>query len=232
MIILTEKLSNTISRLPKGQVGIFLPDSPFLPENISFHTDLRVFYHNNTVICPPSLKRILTVTLPEEIRIICGEREPEGLYPNDVLYNAVAVGRFLIANEKTVAKEILDYTKSQNMTLIPVKQGYCRCNVTIVSNTYGKEAIITEDEGVAKKAMEYGIDVLLIPAGGVTLTGWKNGFIGGASVSTQNEIIFFGDIALHPQGKEISDFCALYGKQPFSLIPDSPLFDYGGGYCL
>ncbi len=232
MIILTEKLSHIESRLPKGQVGIFLSDSPFLQKNIAFHTDLRVFYHNKTLICPPSLKRILSATLPEEIRIICGAKEPSGDYPDDVPYNAVAVGRFLIANKKTVAKEILDYAENQNLTVIPVKQGYCRCNVTVVSALWGKEAIITEDEGIAAKAKEYGIMVLLIPAGAVTLTGWNNGFIGGASISTQNEILFFGDINLHPHGKEIEDFCALYGKKTTSLIPNSTLFDYGGGYCL
>ncbi len=232
MIILTEKLSNTEPRLPKGQVGIFLPNSPFLPENIAFHTDLRVFHHNKTLICSPSLKRILSVALPEEIKIICGAKEPEGDYPNDVFYNAVAVGRFIIANKKTVAKEILDYAENQNLTVIPVKQGYCRCNVAVISDIRGKEAIITEDEGIAAKAKEYGIDVLLIPAGGVTLTGWNNGFIGGASISTKDEILFFGDIKLHPQGKEIEDFCALYRKKTTSLIPHSPLFDYGGGYCL
>lgn len=232
MIILTQKLTDISSRLPKGQVAVFLKDSPLLPENIAFHTDLRVFCHKSTLICAPSVGESIFPFVPKGADLICGDVEPAGDYPCDVPYNAVAVGRFLIANIKTVSPDILAYAKKAGLSVISVKQGYCRCNVTVVSDKEGNESIITEDDGISAAARMHGIDVLTLSPGGVRLTGWDNGFIGGSSMTTPDDILFFGDLDLHPQGKKIEDFCRIYGKNPISAIQGSQLFDYGGGCCI
>ncbi len=232
MLILTQRLSHTARHLPKGQVAVFLPDSTTLDSRLCFHTDLRVFGDGNNIICAPSVYDTLKESLPKDINIIKGDSEPEGCYPNDVPYNGVTVGRFLIANPKTLSPLILDYAKAEALTLVPVKQGYCRCNVTVVSHKAGKEAIITEDKGIASTLEKQGIEVLLIPHGGVFLEGWDNGFIGGASVTTDDSVIFFGDLSLHPEGEKISDFCLKHGKNPISLLQGDPLTDLGGGIFI
>ena len=232
MLILTQRLSHTESHLPKGQVALFLPDHPSLDPRVCFHTDLRVFAHKNSLFCAPSAYGMLKEALPPRVTLTKGDREPYGLYPTDVPYNGVTVGRFLIANPNTLSPVILSYAQRESLALIPVKQGYCRCNLTEVSSEVGKEAVITEDRGIAKALEEKGVEVLLIGKGGVTLAGWDNGFIGGASVTTADSVIFFGDLSLHPDGKRISDFCLAHGKTPLSLIPNVPLSDFGGGIWI
>ena len=232
MLILTERLSHTLSHLPKGQVALFLPDSPLLDPRVCFHTDLRVFAHKRRIICAPSVYGILKEKLPLSVLLTSGKTEPEGAYPKEVPYNGVAVGRFLIANPDNLSGDVLDYAKAAGLTLIPVKQGYCRCNVTVVSDTEGKEAVITEDKGIASAAQKQGVEVLLLPHGGVSLEGWDNGFIGGASVTTADSVLFFGDLALHPEGGRIAEFCLTHGKTPLSLISGVPLSDCGGGVWI
>jgi len=123
-------------------------------------------------------------------------------YPSDVLYNAAAVGNYLICSRYTSKKLI------EESGLIPVfvPQGYVKCNLTVIDDKH----VITEDKGISK-ALEMlktqtGIECLLISPHHVYLPGYKYGFIGGASGKIDNEIIFNGDLSAHPDYERIIDF--------------------------
>ncbi|UKI35626.1 MAG: hypothetical protein L6V93_16140 [Clostridiales bacterium] len=72
-----------------------------------------------------------------------------------------------------------------------------------------KNSVITEDKRNFSALMKkHGINCLLIRSGYVSLKGYKNGFIGGASVKiNKNTLAFFGEIEKNtPTLKKINGF--------------------------
>ena len=94
-----------------------------------------------------------------------------------MLFNAAPVGRFIFGREDSMSRHILQVSAGKGMRIVDVRQGYARCSTVIV----GDSAIITQDRGIAGRARECGIDVLLVRPGHVRLDGYDTGFIGGAS---------------------------------------------------
>ena len=226
MIIVSERLRG---KLPENFDWFYMPTSPFLPREVAFHTDLRIFSFNDELICAPSVYEIICRAV--DIPVLCGEKEPSGKYPDDVPYNAIAVGRFLICNPETADKTIIRESEKRGLKVIGVRQGYARCSAAVVCGTPGDEAIITSDNGIAKAAKAYGIEVLKIKSGGIKLEGFEYGFIGGATVTIPDELLFFGNPESHPSGKEIVEFCRKYGIKVTALT-DGYLTDFGSGICV
>ena len=55
--------------------------------------------------------------------------------------------------------------------------------------------------------------------GGVQIAGYDCGFIGGCCFLAEPDLLcFFGDLGRHPEGKEIRDFCKIYGISVRSLF--------------
>ena len=147
---------------------------------------------------------------------------PERKYPGDVLLNAARLGNHLVCRPDATAQEVLEYARDYDLTVLPVRQGYAKCNLCIVSDS----AAITEDASIASALQKVGVDVLHIKAGGVLLPGYDYGFIGGASGCDDSHVFFCGNLFLHPQGQLIAAFCLRHGKEPISLA-DHPLHDVG-----
>lgn len=223
LLIVSNRLRD---RIPE-QDGIFLPDSDVLSTELSYHTDLRLCPVGHTIVCSPSVYPLLKESLPEE-NLRKGKKEAKGPYPDDVPYNAVQVGSYLFCNRRYTDPVLLEAAEEEGLIPVSVRQGYCRCNIAVVSGEKGNEALLTEDRGIEKAAAENGIRVLRISPGGVSLPGWSYGFIGGASVSRKGEILFFGEIRRHPESRKILTFCEKNGcsvKEWKGL----PLTDFGGG---
>ena len=136
--------------------------------------------------------------------------------------NAARIGKYLVCRLDTVAEELLQYAKETGLTVLTVRQGYAKCNLCVVSD----RAAITEDASVAAALCSVGIDVLHIRAGSVSLPPYAYGFIGGASGNDGTHVFFYGDLALHPDGKRIAAFCQEHGRVPISLAAH-PLHDVG-----
>ena len=151
---------------------------------------------------------------------ICQQPEPK--YPHDVLLNAARVGCYLVCRPDVTAHELLEYAKQHALTVLPVRQGYAKCNLCVVSDS----AAITEDASIASALRNAGIDVLTIEAGGVRLHGYPYGFIGGASGHDGTHVFFCGDLSLHPEGARIHAFCHKHGMEPICLCAQ-PLCDVG-----
>lgn len=206
---------------------VSLPAADFLPYPMSTHPDMLVFSgfgklfthrkyyekNKNTVDYIANIASLSIVVSDENI----GDK-----YPSDVLLNCALVGNKLICNPKYVSEHILFEAQKNNVTLIPVKQGYSKCSVCVVDDN----SIITSDTGIYNAAMANGIDCLLIGSGNISLPPYEYGFIGGASGNDENNVYFCGDVNSHPDGKRICEFIASKNKNAVCLYNDT-LFDAG-----
>lgn len=153
-------------------------------------------------------------------------------YPENIIYNAAAVGRYFIHNTKYTDGELLAAAEryinrkygaaGNSIECIYTAQGYTKCNIAVIDDKH----IITEDEGIFRAVSEEtDIKVLLIAPKQVKLNGFPHGFIGGASGRVGNEILFNGDITTHSDYAKILRFiegCGLAVK-----YFDYPLTDIG-----
>jgi hypothetical protein len=162
---------------------------------------------------------------------------PEKDYPGDSVYNAACTGIFFIHNTKITSPDLITEAKKKGMIIINVKQGYAKCNCAVID----KNSIITSDAGIAKKCCEYNrsngsdtahetIECLLIRPGHIALEGFKYGFIGGASGRIGDEIIFNGDLSLHPDYIIIRNFITERGLK-LKYFDQYPLTDIGSIVC-
>ena len=121
-------------------------------------------------------------------------------YPGDVLYNAAAVGKYLICSKFT-SKDLI---KESGLIPVIVPQGYVKCNLSVLDDHH----VITEDKGIAKVLKDIpDIDCLLINPHEVLLPGFEYGFIGGASGRAGNKMIFNGNLKAHSCFGDIRAFC-------------------------
>ena len=183
-----------------------------LDNEISFHSDTQVLYcGKKTAFIAPN-----QVALKEDIeslgcRVEVAEFEPFSPYPGDVLLNQTFLNELFIGNLKFASEKVLNFSKTNKMTLINTKQGYTKCSICIIS----ENAIITEDNGITTLLKKSQIDVLKIEPGYIYLSDKHFGFLGGASGKiSKNEIFFNGNIEEHPNYEEILDFLNRYKVKP------------------
>ena len=219
-VYISEEIDKAVAEeLSKDTRVVFLKPYPALPARLASHADMLLATSDDAAFCfegyrlDGDLVRIKTV--------------PGEIYPDDVPLNCTFMGSRLIANPKTVSPEIIEYSKRNDITVIEVKQGYAGCAVCKVDDG----ALITADGGIASAASKAGIDVLEISPGGIYLPGYDQGFIGGASASLPDRIVFFGDVMLHPDGERIADFIGSHGKKCI-FFPGIRLTDAGGARLI
>ena len=142
-------------------------------------------------------------------------------YPAEAAFNAACTGKYFIHNLKVTAPRLLASARRSGMELIHVPQGYAKCSTVIVDG----RSIITYDRGIAKACSAAGLDVLVITPGHVLLPGYPTGFIGGCSGRIESEVIFNGDLSVHPDFEAIRGFiesrglkCTWFGAYPLTDI--------------
>ncbi len=109
-----------------------------------------------------------------------------------------------------------------NYEIIHVNQGYAKCNVCIA----GLNSVITEDNGIYKSVCNTDLNVLKLSSGGVELKNFPNGFIGGASGTINDSLVFFGNLNNHPQSGDILQFLK-ENKIKYLNSSDKNLSDWG-----
>ena len=139
-------------------------------------------------------------------------------YPGEVLYNAAALGPYLICSRYTST----DLIEASGLEPVIVRQGYVKCNMAVLDDTH----VITEDEGIAKVLRKLGTEVLLLKTHEVRLEGHEYGFIGGACGRVGKEMIFSGDLSAHSCFEEIRGFCRACGLECV-YFTSYPLTDIG-----
>lgn len=216
MILINKNVPTEIlDFLRKKDELLLLDDLKKISDATRRHVDLGAVKINGKIVACPEFAPFIPNS-------ICGEIVPEDGYPKDVAYNAAVVDGRLFCLENAVEKKVLEIARSEKLKTVNVKQGYTKCNVVNVGN----KAVITEDVSVKAAAENEGIPVLLIQKGFVNLDGYEHGFIGGATVSIGNELIFTGDFSAHPDYEKAIAFCAKFGVSTF-FMRNFPLTDVG-----
>ena len=153
--------------------------------------------------------------LGESARIFKGNMQKlKKYYPGNIRYNAVCTGKYFIHNLKYTDAALLQaarqwqarYFPNTDFEMVHVSQGYTRCCCLPVND----DSFITADIGIAKALSARGARILLIEEGYISLPGFDYGFIGGCAGNLVKSgiptIVFHGNLADHPQYKEIAIF--------------------------
>ncbi len=210
-------------------ISVFwLPDNPFIDERLAAHADLSaVKLDNKKIVIAKGLadeRKLVNYLTNEGVLVILSEKAQAAVYPGDINLCACILGSTIIHCEKYTDPAVM---KNINATVINVNQGYTKCSVCIVDDN----SIITSDKVIAEKAKSSGIDVLKISEGNIDLEGYDYGFIGGASISLKDKILFTGDPDKHPDGLQIRRFIESRNKDVVAMS-DGGLFDIGGAVVL
>lgn len=188
---------------------------------IAKHPDIFSFSLGDKLIIAPEITKFFNEDVKD--KLLWGKSEIKRQYPGNICYNVARVGSFAIHNTKytdPVIKENL------NCQWIHVNQGYTKCNTLIVND----DSLVTSDRSIYKETTKEGLNCLLIRPEHIVLKGLDYGFIGGASVKIDNEIIFYGDISKHPDYPQIKEF--IENRNLKIRFFEFPLEDIGSGVKL
>ncbi len=142
-------------------------------------------------------------------------------YPADVGFNALLTEKYIFANLKYIAPELLKAAKSLGFEEINVNQGYTACSTLFSENT-----VVTADPTVAEAAKgKY--DVIKVEGGGINLPPYDTGFIGGATAYFDKTLYTFGNLSDFNGFDTISKFLE---EKNITLCPliSGKLCDFGG----
>lgn len=210
-----------------GFTPVSLPPDTRLNKIVNTHADTLIFTDGKTHIANSEYIN----KLPEELTNFFTPTNdfPHGEYPTDTVFNALAIRNHIFARADSLSPTIRGYAEKNGYTLVSVKQGYARCSTLALT---GASAAITADLGMGTAMAAQGIKVFIISSGHIALEGCKYGFIGGASFVCEvtKTVYLFGDISLHPDGREIVSFIKNNGYSVICL--DGALSDYGGAVII
>lgn len=200
---------------------VSLPKGRRFRSEVGWHADVLCHYAGDgKIFVSPQ------ITLPQKkgLQRISIAEEPQEPYPGDVLLNGARVGKRLFCRVESTAQEVLEDCERRGVRICPVRQGYGKCSVVVVS----EEAILTADPSIEKAARQEGLDVLKISPGGIRLDGFPYGFLGGCvGRLAPDALAFTGEIAWHPDGESIRAFLRNYGIDTVALCKGE-LWDIGG----
>ena len=144
-------------------------------------------------------------------------------YPRDVIFNSLVLGKRLYARLESLSPYLKRLATNLGYELVNVNQGYPACTVLKLSD----EAVITADDGLARRLERDGIRVYKIKTGGIDLPPYEYGFIGGCAGVYDGCVYFLGDVRLHPSYDIILDAIEREGLS-FVSLGSGRLIDLGG----
>ena len=224
-ILLSEKAGDPLFTYlrTKGHTVISISSTGTVDEAISSHPDIYACCLGDGLVIEPGQLELIEPQLRKaSVAFESGGSCLGRGYPNHAAYNAAAFGSYFIHNLAYTDAVLLNRARQLGLTLVDVKQGYTKCNLVMVSDS----AVITSDVGIAGSLTPYPIDVLLIQKGHVGLTGFKHGFLGGASGRMDDRILFNGDLSRHPDYEKIIGFIESHGASAV-YFKDYALEDIG-----
>lgn len=217
--------------LKLGYETVALPDNPDIDERLAAHADLSVFrarenrYYLAQYLKSSEIHKTISYNGSE---VMFPDISQGKNYPEDVQLNISVCKNRAILCRKTASGEITEFLESCGTEIIECRQGYAAC-CTLWA---GENAIITSDKGIYFAAAAAGINTLQISQGGILLSGFDYGFIGGAALRLNDGLLAFtGDIEKHPDGNRIKEFISEQGIE-YVCLTDGELFDIGGGVIL
>jgi radical SAM superfamily enzyme len=205
----------------RGSV-ILVPKDDRFESRTSSHPDLVISIIDDTLIIDEHAhsniyKQLDVLGVP----YVVGSSRLAAVYPQDIAYNAVITKDFLIHNLDYTDSLLLMHSTDTHKNLIHVKQGYTKCSTVVVKD----DTVITADQGIYKAAKDL-MNVLIIQPGHVLLGGEEIGFLGGASASFDDTVVFHGDLSKHPDFLRIATFLEEAHKN-LHYFTEFPLTDIG-----
>lgn len=228
-MLIADNISKTIkNELSKRRIEtINVSKCPDIDNYVGCHPDMQ-FCHlgkNDIVVYKRNSKSNTEIQrlISLGFNIYPSEKKLSPDYPNDVPLNCCMVGNNLICREKSLDRVIKESCEINNIEIINVKQGYAKCSICVVD----KESIITSDKSIYNSCTKFKLNCLLIDKGYIRITGYDEGFIGGCSGKTdQNIISFTGDITKHPSYRNIKSFLDNL-HMSIDVLSNEQLTDYG-----
>ena len=195
----------------------------YIDPSVSTHADMAAIHLGADRIIVDKSQTALSAKLKSHGMSVFETKERiSGDYPQDITLNFTLIGDKMFGKIPS-ADEVL-MKEAEAFEKVSVNQGYCKCSVLVVD----EKALITDDEGIHRKALEKGIDSLLVSKGDVSLDGHPYGFIGGASGKiTEDTVIFFGNIENHRDFEKIRAFLSSHGCF-YECTDKEALRDIGG----
>lgn len=201
---------------------ILIPKDDRFDTRISSHPDLVLSIIDDTLIIDENAHANIYHQLNSlGIPYVVGSSRLAAAYPEDIAYNAVITSDFLIHKLAYTNSLISMHSKNTHKKMLSVKQGYTKCSTVVVK----EDAIITSDQSIYKAAKDY-MRTLLIEPGHVLLEGFDSGFLGGASGSVEDTVVFHGDLSEHPDFLRIKSFVEAEQKK-LLFFKEFPLTDIG-----
>lgn len=192
---------------------------------VSTHPDMQICnVGNGCFVCEPTIYQYYKNRLElYGVNLSKGSTVLKSNFPEDIAYNVVITGSFMLHNLKHTDDVIREFAKKSDLSILDTKQGYTKCATCIIDNN----AIITDDEGIYKTCIAFGIDCLLISKDVIALGDRNDGFFGGCCGMLGNsKLLFCGNIERHKSYKEIKTFADKYNVELVSAF-DGPLTDIG-----
>ncbi len=207
-----------IPYLPKKRVFLGVGDikiekinsiEPFeekcLSKGMRHHADLTFCYMGDgeAVVAPEAFEYYAKKFENTSLKITKGEKHLDRHYPLDASYNVAIVGKKMFCKKDITDRMLLQKAEEKGYEIINIKQGYSKCSICPIDES----SAISADVGFCKKAIEAGVDVLLITNDTIELEGYGNGFFGGSAFMIDRKTLFVnGDLTTHPDFEKISDF--------------------------
>lgn len=223
-------------RIALRDYGFFvipLPSFPILEESIQSHPDTLMCKIGDKLFAHEKYREIaekefsLIKNHRSELELIFTDEEMRRDYPHDILFNCARVGKNLFGRLEFLSLFVRKEAESLGYKLNNVRQGYSACSTLVID----EKSIITSDVSIFRAATGEGIDALLIESGSISLPLHDYGFIGGASAVYGENVFFFGNIATHPNAKEIRAFIEERHKRVVCLS-DEGLSDFGSAIFI
>ena len=223
-VAVSAQAQSVIAALERRNIQVLrIPVSTLFAAPVAAHTDLRCWLcGDGSGLCTDEAVQVEFEKM--DVHLYRTNVYKFSEYPQDCSLNAAQVGHYVFANPACICVELLQLFDRQNLTLVPVKQGYAKCSTAVVC----EDAIMTADRGIAKAARQIGLDALLLEPGYVALPGYPYGFLGGVCGKLDADTLAFaGCVQRHPQADLILRFLEKHGVKAVSLY-EGPLQDIGG----
>ncbi|MDD4142096.1 MAG: hypothetical protein PHR20_04815 [Bacteroidales bacterium] len=185
--------------------GIAFGSSGITVEALSGHPDIFICQVNGKAVCAPNTPRKIIEELQGILPVSFGDTNIGTTMETIPSYNVVISGSFVIHNIKHTDKRILEEVGSRRFINVP--QAFTRCSTLPLRG----DAFITSDAGIAKVFKAEGIDHLLVSSDGISLRGYKNGFIGGCMGADKGTVYITGKLTKHKNGEQITGYLDEHG---------------------
>lgn len=189
--------------------------------SVSNHPDIFFCKVDSTLYYSPNTPDVFIQSLISKGLTIALGNIPIGQkYPHSALYNAVVTNNYFIHNMKITDANLKQAAGDRK--LIDVKQGYSRCSLLPLKN----DCFITSDEGINKKLLSEGLEVLLVKPNSILLPGEEYGLFGGTSGISGNRIFIIGNLKHFPDGSKVKSCLENLNYEIIELY-NGPLYDGG-----